>query len=310
MSLEPFITIAMVRRMFGSTLGALAIGGLQFLAARGVSSFAPPGGECRAPTRSRPPVRTTSATGERRRLSPSPTRASFSSAATSDETGDGEGSDGEARELSPATVAEMIEVSFLQSCLQLSQGYVDVLKLFIVAVKAGRDFPLPLEELHALVLECPVNSAGRDLMKEEVELRLEWMTLVYELLDALDSDAEAGAVGKSDGDGDATNSRISEVVKAMLSVQTQIQNEETTTGGKADAAVALNALTVEQVLERSPALSKLDQSLTSDPMGKAFLTNDIRVALMTFRVLEEERVCTEGASGLKGEVPRPPIPGT
>src|SRR5210317_112346 len=41
----------------------------------------------------------------------------------------------EEKELTPSTIAEMIEVSFIQSCLQLSQGYVDVLKLFIVAVK-------------------------------------------------------------------------------------------------------------------------------------------------------------------------------
>mmetsp|Transcript_32826 Transcript_32826/g.60509 ORF Transcript_32826/g.60509 Transcript_32826/m.60509 type:complete len:322 (+) Transcript_32826:24-989(+) len=217
-------------------------------------------------------------------------------------------------ELTPETIAEMIEVAFLQSCLQLSQGYIDVLKLFIVAVKAGYELPLPLEDLHRLVQECPVNSAGRELMKEEKALRLEWMTMVYEMLNALKSDVEVESV---DNDHDAAKFRISAVVQAMLSIQNGLQNEEESTGGKIDATVALNTLSVEQALERSPSLSKLNESLLSDPMGMAFLTNDIRVALMTFRVIEEERVCTEDASGRttsgagnRGEVPRPPIPGT
>ena len=51
-------------------------------------------------------------------------------------------------ELTPEIIAEMIEVSFLNSCLQLSQGYVDVLKLFIVAVKSGHELSIPLSELH------------------------------------------------------------------------------------------------------------------------------------------------------------------
>lgn len=217
-------------------------------------------------------------------------------------------------ELTPETIAEMTEVAFLQSCLQLSQGYIDVLKLFIVAVKAGYEFPLSLEELHRLVQECPVNSAGRELMKEEKELRLEWMTMVYEMLNALKSDVE---VESADDDDDAAKLRISTVVQAMLSIQNGLHTEEESTGGKIDATVALNTLSVEEALERSPSLSKLNESLMSDPMGMAFLTNDIRVALMTFRVIDEEKVCTEDASGRTtsragngGEVPRPPIPGT
>lgn len=217
--------------------------------------------------------------------------------------------------LTPSKIAELVEVAFLQSCLQLSQGYVDVLKLFIVAVKSGYEYPLRLEELNALVETCPLNSAGRDLTDEEKGLRLEWVRMVYETMTALnDLDAK-----RSSGDSDATTYRISEVTQAMLSIQSELQNEETITGGKQDATVAMNNLTVGEVLKRSPSLSKLNDSI-ADPMEKAFLTNDIRVALMTFRVLEEEKVCSKGASGSRvknnggdnigEEVPRPPIPGT
>mmetsp|Transcript_31938 Transcript_31938/g.67152 ORF Transcript_31938/g.67152 Transcript_31938/m.67152 type:complete len:336 (+) Transcript_31938:69-1076(+) len=223
------------------------------------------------------------------------------------------------KELTPSAIAELIEVSFLQSCLQLSQGYIDVLKLFIVAVKAGYERSLSLEELHQLVQDCPVNSAGRDYVKEERDLRLEWMRVVYELLNALKiPDHEAGVDSSivSGGDDELVNTRVSEVVQAMLAIQNELQNEEDTSGGKQDATVVLSNLTADQALERSPSLSKLNESMSSSPMEKAFLINDIRVALVTFRVLEEEKVCiqdrigTSGGKGLDEQVPRPPIPGT
>lgn len=218
----------------------------------------------------------------------------------------------EEKELTPEAIGELIEVSFLQSCLQLSQGYIDVLKLFIVAVKAGYEKNLPLSELHKLVEECPVNSAGRDLMKEEKELRLEWMRVVYELLNALNPDATVDATAEDVSD--VSNARISQVVEAMLSIDKTLKIEEQTTGGKNDAAVALITLSVEEALERSESLSKLNDS-TTDPMEKAFLTNDIRVALVTFRALDEEEICMQDSagrtvsSGASGP-PRPSIPGT
>lgn len=225
----------------------------------------------------------------------------------------------EEKELTPATIAEMIEVSFLQSCMQLSQGYIDVLKLFIVAVKAGYERDLSLGELHQLVVDCPVNSAGRDLVKEELGLRLEWMRVVYELLIALDVPGGEAGVVTAGGDEDLITTRVTGVVSAMLTLLNELQNEEATTGGKQDASVTLSNLTADQALERSSSLSKLHESFASSPMDKAFLINDIRVALVTFRVLEEEKVCiqdrigTSGGGKLEEEetvVPRPPIPGT
>ena len=218
----------------------------------------------------------------------------------------------EEKELTPSTIAEMIEVSFIQSCLQLSQGYVDVLKLFIVAVKAGYERSIPLNELHQLVQDCPVNSAGRDLMPEEKALRSEWMMMVYELLNALnpDTSVDSSIVDGKEGD----EKRISQIVQGMLDIQNDLQHEEIKTGGQKDATVTLTNLTVEQALEFSESLSKLNKSI-SDPVEKAFFTNDVRVGLMTFRVLQEEKICMQGSSGNTSssgseQVPRPPIPGT
>lgn len=221
-----------------------------------------------------------------------------------------DGAAAEEKELTPESIAEMIEVSFLNSCLQLSQGYIDVLKLFIVAVKAGYERSMPLSELSRLVEDCPVNSAGRDLMAEEKALRLEWMKVVYDLLNAL-KDSDASSAVDSSCDGGSNDDRVSEVIRAMLAVRDELDDEEKSSGGKQDATVVLTNLTVDQALERT----KLSESESmANPMDRAFLQNDVRVALMTFRVLEEERICLQDSAGRttsgQGQPPRPSIPGT
>ena len=234
-------------------------------------------------------------------------------------------------ELSDATIAEMIEVSFVRSCLQLSQGYIDVLKLFIVAVKAGYERSLSLTALHALVKECRVESANRKLTSDEEKLRYEWMKMVYELLNALQYKRKEGDILRDNSNtlvefevgkrgGEAGYKRISTIVQTMLTIQDQLLHEEVTSGGSQDATIAMTKLTVEEVMSRSTSLKTLDESLSTDPIGRAFLTNDVRVALVTFRVLEEERVClldnagrtitSSGGESEMGEVPRPPIAGT
>ena len=213
--------------------------------------------------------------------------------------------DGEEEQLTPETVAELVEVSFLNACLQLSSGYVDVLKLFIVACKSGYDLDLSLESLHQLVLDCPVNSAGRDLMKEEIDLRREWMVVVYTMLnELLDVRVEVGDVGCDE----ISSTRVETVVQSMLSIQKQLSKEEEESGGKLNAMSKLTSLTVDQVLEMSSDLSQLQSAC--DQIQKAFLMNDIRVAVQTFKVIEEERICTEGSASSSDAVPRPSIPGT
>lgn len=222
----------------------------------------------------------------------------------------------EEKDLTPETIAEMIEVSFLQGCMQLAQGYVDVLKLFIVAVKTGYEKKIPLDDLNHLVLNCPVNSAGRDLMKEELELRREWMAVVYGMMGKLNNNNEMGdqETTTTSSSNDSSQTRVTQVVDSMLQLQRNLQEEEVQSGGEQDSIAALTNLTVEQALQKLPNLSKLMDELESSPMEKAFLTNDIRVALLTFKVIEEEKICFEdrkGSSlGTSSEIPRPPIKGT
>lgn len=81
------------------------------------------------------------------------------------------------KELTPEEIAELVEVAFVNSVMQLASGLVDVLKLFIVAVKAsyergmnvvkvdGRSSSDGISLLEALDA-CPVQSANRPLMQE------------------------------------------------------------------------------------------------------------------------------------------------
>ena len=85
--------------------------------------------------------------------------------------------------LTPEKVAELIEVSFVNGIIQLSQGYVDVLKLLIAAIQAGYNLGMTPGNLLDTVAECPEQTANRPLMDEEVALRTTWIQIVYLVLD-------------------------------------------------------------------------------------------------------------------------------
>ena len=98
-------------------------------------------------------------------------------------------------------------------------------------------------------------------------------------------------------DNDANEVRIPKVPRALLSIRNELQNKEKATGGKEGAMVALANLTADGALEHSSSLSELNESVSSDPIAKAFLTDDIRVTLMAFWVLGEDKVCVEDVPG-------------
>lgn len=212
------------------------------------------------------------------------------------------------KNLTPETIAEMIEVSFIQSCLQLASGYIDVLKLFIVAVKAGYEANMSVEVLSKLVEECPVNSAGRLLAHEEKELRREWMLVVYKMLNGLQIHDQ---IVDTNINSQSAEERVSRVVSAILAIRNELELEEEKSGGKQDAVAAMSSLSVDNAIRRSDLLTNLN-SLCITPMEQALLKSDIRVAVLTCKVLEEEKNCYEGSSSSNtgGEIPKPPIPGT
>ena len=156
-------------------------------------------------------------------------------------------------------------------------------------------------------------------------LRKEWMMVVYEMMRVLkkngsllllDDDQDAD-VQPTKNDNDASQARVAQVIEFMRQLQKVLQEQDVQSGGKQDVNVALTTQTIETAMEKLPLLSQAIDSIDS-PVEKAFLMNDVRVALLIFKVLDEERVCLEDSQGnrgsgsvVKGEtIPRPPIKGT
>jgi len=199
----------------------------------------------------------------------------------------------EKKELTPETVIEMIEVTFINACLQLAKGYVDVLKLFIVAVKTGYEMGLTIPELVEKLEDFPIQSANRPLMPEELKLRAAWMNIVYMVLENFNES----------GDFDIENSLVDTEIRQKYGDHTKFiadwrkqQNFD-----DRDAAAMVAELKVEDVLKGCSGAT----AMISDTMEKALLPQNLRVALLTLTVIEEEKRCLDD-----NMPPQPNIPGT
>ena len=95
-------------------------------------------------------------------------------------------------------VAQILEVTFVNACMQLATGYVDTLKLFIAAALTAYERGFTVNALSLELAQCPTQTAGRPLMQEEVELRTVWLSLVYlTLANVRHESAAPEAVGAS-----------------------------------------------------------------------------------------------------------------
>lgn len=155
-----------------------------------------------------------------------------------------------------------------------------------------------------------MRSAGRELAIEEEALRREWMGIVYDLLDALDDDAVnggwtlsssassdsgggrgrgggGGGEGGDDYDDHRAARRISRAIHVTLSIREELRNEEARSGGERDSSVVLSNLIVKRALasmstgdDGSPMATTLPDNDGDDPVARAFLINNVRVALV------------------------------
>lgn len=201
--------------------------------------------------------------------------------------------------LTPAKIGEMIEVTFVNGVMQLSQGFVDVLKLFIVATKAGYEQGMSMPALLREVEACPVQSANRPLMDEEAALRSSWMNVVYLVLERAGHGTDDATVGSTVDE--VARTKYGTVVDTLADAKRR-QEEE---GAKADATAPL---TLDEIVAmgKSSGIS-FDGLNLDDAMEKAIAQQCLKVMKVVFTVLEEERLCFD--EGGVGPAPRPPIPG-
>jgi hypothetical protein len=182
----------------------------------------------------------------------------------------------------PAGIAEALEVSFVHGIMQLRQGYVDVLKLFIAAAMSSYQFGFTIDEIRKALSECPNETANRPLLPEEVDLRHTWYSLVYLTLLAMDhSTMKKGAV--------------------MESIPRSIRE---TYGMMIDEMVAMH----NQDMASTISIDDIVKQKTYDglgPMEKAILLQSLRVATLTLVVVRE--ALEAGPDGQSP--PTPPIEG-
>eukprot|EP00563_Minutocellus_polymorphus_P000196 CAMPEP_0181041944 /NCGR_PEP_ID=MMETSP1070-20121207/11878_1 /TAXON_ID=265543 /ORGANISM="Minutocellus polymorphus, Strain NH13" /LENGTH=291 /DNA_ID=CAMNT_0023120107 /DNA_START=27 /DNA_END=902 /DNA_ORIENTATION=+ len=203
--------------------------------------------------------------------------------------------------LSPAKIGEMIEVTFVNGVMQLSQGFIDVLKLFIVATKAGYEQGMSLPTLLEEVEACPVRSANRPLMDEEAALRSSWMNVVYLVLERVGHGTDDATVGSTIDEGARTK------YGAMVNTLADAQRRQEEEGSKTDT---IAPLTLDEIVEMGKSSGTSFDGLNleiDDAMEKAIAQQCLKVMKVVFTVLDEERLCYD--EGGVGPAPRPPIPG-
>jgi hypothetical protein len=182
-------------------------------------------------------------------------------------------------ELTPERVAELIEVSFVNGVMQLAQGYVDVIKLFIASVLAAYKMGLTSTQLLETVAACPHQSANRPLMKEEEQLRSTWIQMVYLVLD------HVGYNGTQPMEEGIVSSQVQEKYAAVIPILEEMKGEK---------------------LQATLIFEKLGMDPSQIPLEGALFLQTLKVGSLTFVVLEEEAQCIADKTPLK---PRPPIPG-
>ena len=195
-----------------------------------------------------------------------------------------------AKVLSTSTVAEMLEASFVRACMDAARGYVDTLKLFIVAAKAGFEIGSTISEVSSELEACERQTAGRPLLEEEVELRHLWVCLVYQTLAQVSHPTKAAEVG--DTVGVELREKYAPLVEGVVTAHTQ---------GCALPSLELSAFV------QPPA----------DAIEKAVLSQSMRLIFLTLVVLKEEGegIAIKPAGGPPTKrgydgPPQPYIPGT
>lgn len=184
--------------------------------------------------------------------------------------------------LTPEVVAEMVEVSFVNGVMQLSQGYVDVLKLFIAAVISGYSLDISPQDLMEKVAACPHQSANRPLMEEEIQLRTSWIQVIYLVLSHVDYQEKAKTLEDLDLE-DSIRKQYEDAIPILVKAKDKEEAFET-------------------VLQKCNGVLPA----TDNPLEQAVISQSLRVMFITLTVLEEEQICIDDK---KPQKPQPPIPG-
>jgi hypothetical protein len=177
---------------------------------------------------------------------------------------------------------------------------VDVLKLFIVSVKSAL-YPSSesstissRQQIVTMVNACPVNTAGRPLELEEIQLRTTWIYAVALMLDHVAYDnMDSGHSGTRCVD-DATDAVAEQVQSTYGPILTALA-ELKRNGG---------TLKTQEFVQQYKSV--LPATIHVDDVQLAIVSQTIKVLWYTLVVLDEERLANDTTD--VAQSPHPPIP--
>jgi len=195
----------------------------------------------------------------------------------------------------PAGVAEVLEVSFVHACMQLANGYVDVLKMFIATSVGAYESGFSIDSIQEELELTSSNTANRPLLDEEKNVRRDWFCVVYLTLSAMEH----------------TSIKSSTLPLAINVANDSIPDDIKQRYGKLIERVGENyrndkysSLSVEKLMDDSnnDELSQLE---------KAIILQSLKVATLTPIVVQESLEALGGSNTTPDDMkpPTPPIEG-
>eukprot|EP00539_Tryblionella_compressa_P015016 CAMPEP_0178839296 /NCGR_PEP_ID=MMETSP0746-20121128/13790_1 /TAXON_ID=913974 /ORGANISM="Nitzschia punctata, Strain CCMP561" /LENGTH=240 /DNA_ID=CAMNT_0020502339 /DNA_START=11 /DNA_END=733 /DNA_ORIENTATION=+ len=207
----------------------------------------------------------------------------------------------------PSGIAELLEVSFVQACIQLASGYVDILKMFIAASVAAYENGFSIPTMQQELQNCQRNTANRPLLPEEITLRNNWLSIVYLTLAAMNH------IGSPHDDKAAASSVPTEIRQQYQDLVKRV--------GDAYQKGQASLLSVEDLLAATDSNTTTTTTTTTtkkDPRSEletAILAQSLRVAILTPIVVQEEKDARGDDTvdtvdvDIDHDLPKPPIKG-
>lgn len=153
--------------------------------------------------------------------------------------------------------------------------------MFIATAMASYEFGYAIDDVRKALEDCPNQTANRPLMEEEVNLRFNWICLVYLML-----------------------MEIGHPCRRNFSIETIPDDIRNSYKDIVDKVV--KAYEVDDQLSMEQILAADTHSTTSSDIEKAIRSQSIRVVQLTPTVIME---ALEARPGGGGAPPKPPIKG-
>jgi hypothetical protein len=197
---------------------------------------------------------------------------------------------GEKEQLTVTKIAELIDVSFVQACMQLAEGYVDILKLMIASIQSAYRQGISSASLIQEISSISQPAAGRALTTEETRLRDMWIQLVYLMLRALSNANQnpPAVLPELDPDIEESYKKIVQIIMRRRALSDEFKGR--------DLLTATKRLVVGE--SNDGTLSLLEE---------AVLLRNLQVMWLTMTVVEEVARCEGEFARMDAQMP--PIAG-